>query len=142
MYLVNRYTDRGIAQLVEHRSPKPSVVSSNLTAPAIKKTTLLWVVFLMARKVDENSRQSEFDYKRKRDGSIALGFSQWAKCDEDFYKKSSLSYCPVIQENHPFMGVFFMARKSWFWTHEEVSLTTSERRTKVRQWLYLSWMFI
>ena len=25
---------RGIAQLVEHRSPKPSVVSSNLTAPA------------------------------------------------------------------------------------------------------------
>ena len=26
--------DRGIAQLVEHRSPKPRVVSSNLTAPA------------------------------------------------------------------------------------------------------------
>ena len=26
--------NRGIAQLVEHRSPKPSVVSSNLTAPA------------------------------------------------------------------------------------------------------------
>ncbi len=25
---------RGIAQLVEHRSPKPGVVSSNLTAPA------------------------------------------------------------------------------------------------------------
>lgn len=25
---------RGIAQLVEHRSPKPRVVSSNLTAPA------------------------------------------------------------------------------------------------------------
>ena len=29
---------RGIAQLVEHRSPKPRVVSSNLTAPASKKT--------------------------------------------------------------------------------------------------------
>ena len=29
--------DRGIAQLVEHRSPKPGVVSSNLTAPANKK---------------------------------------------------------------------------------------------------------
>ena len=29
-----RYDDRGIAQLVEHRSPKPRVVSSNLTAPA------------------------------------------------------------------------------------------------------------
>ena len=28
---------RGIAQLVEHRSPKPRVVSSNLTAPANKK---------------------------------------------------------------------------------------------------------
>ena len=32
--------DRGIAQLVEHRSPKPGVVSSNLTAPANKKATL------------------------------------------------------------------------------------------------------
>ena len=35
---VSRYTQeriyRGIAQLVEHRSPKPRVVSSNLTAPA------------------------------------------------------------------------------------------------------------
>ena len=30
---------RGIAQLVEHRSPKPRVVSSNLTAPANKKAT-------------------------------------------------------------------------------------------------------
>ena len=40
---------RGIAQLVEHRSPKPSVVSSNLTAPAIKKATLK-VVFFMARQ--------------------------------------------------------------------------------------------
>lgn len=29
-----QYDDRGIAQLVEHRSPKPRVVSSNLTAPA------------------------------------------------------------------------------------------------------------
>ncbi len=29
-----RVNDRGIAQLVEHRSPKPGVVSSNLTAPA------------------------------------------------------------------------------------------------------------
>lgn len=28
------YSNRGIAQLVEHRSPKPRVVSSNLTAPA------------------------------------------------------------------------------------------------------------
>ena len=36
---VSKYTKfvRGIAQLVEHRSPKPSVVSSNLTAPANKK---------------------------------------------------------------------------------------------------------
>ena len=30
---------RGIAQLVEHRSPKPGVVSSNLTAPAIFSLT-------------------------------------------------------------------------------------------------------
>ena len=36
---------RGIAQLVEHRSPKPSVVSSNLTAPAKNKTAFM-AVFL------------------------------------------------------------------------------------------------
>ena len=33
---------RGIAQLVEHRSPKPRVVSSNLTAPAKNKKTVLF----------------------------------------------------------------------------------------------------
>ncbi len=35
---------RGIAQLVEHRSPKPSVVSSNLTAPAIFDRSLFQLV--------------------------------------------------------------------------------------------------
>ena len=34
VYLIIRKFDRGIAQLVERRSPKPNVVSSNLTAPA------------------------------------------------------------------------------------------------------------
>ena len=42
---------RGIAQLVEHRSPKPRVVSSSLTAPAtqdepLKMKTLKSVFFL------------------------------------------------------------------------------------------------
>ena len=37
--------DRGIAQLVEHRSPKPGVVSSNLTAPAKKKPPFKVVFF-------------------------------------------------------------------------------------------------
>ena len=40
---------RGIAQLVEHRSPKPSVVSSNLTAPAIKKPTRVVGFFMAVR---------------------------------------------------------------------------------------------
>jgi hypothetical protein len=35
----NRKRDRGIAQLVEQRSPKPRVESSNLSAPAIKDFT-------------------------------------------------------------------------------------------------------
>ena len=39
--------NRGIAQLVEHRSPKPGVVSSNLTAPANKKPSNR-TVFLLA----------------------------------------------------------------------------------------------
>ena len=40
--------NRGIAQLVEHRSPKPSVVSSNLTAPANKKNRPEGRFFLLA----------------------------------------------------------------------------------------------
>ncbi len=60
---------RGIAQLVEHRSPKPSVVSSNLTAPANKKGHLLrWPFLLAIEAVEENSRESEFDAKRKAGG--------------------------------------------------------------------------
>ena len=44
---------RGIAQLVEHRSPKPSVVSSNLTAPAIfSPNTVLLYKFLFIGKVN------------------------------------------------------------------------------------------
>ena len=35
----DRKRDRGIAQLVEQRSPKPRVESSNLSAPAIKNFT-------------------------------------------------------------------------------------------------------
>ena len=38
--------DRGIAQLVEHRSPKPGVVSSNLTAPANENTVREGGVFV------------------------------------------------------------------------------------------------
>ena len=64
---------RGIAQLVEHRSPKPSVVSSNLTAPANKRTVrkdgfFYWHLGV----VDENSRESEFDAKRKAGGSTPV----------------------------------------------------------------------
>ncbi len=42
--------NRGIAQLVEHRSPKPSVVSSNLTAPAIEDEPSERAVFLLQNK--------------------------------------------------------------------------------------------
>lgn len=53
---------RGIAQLVEHRSPKPRVVSSNLTAPATQDkdaekrlfllyiNELYWFVQILFRK--------------------------------------------------------------------------------------------
>ena len=63
---VKQVKNRGIAQLVEHRSPKPSVVSSNLTAPANKKRSpLRWPFLLAIGEVDENSRGSEFDYQRE-----------------------------------------------------------------------------
>ena len=52
---------RGIAQLVERRSPKPNVVSSNLTAPANKKVRFMRAFLLAFRGVDENSRGSEFE---------------------------------------------------------------------------------
>ena len=48
VYLIIRKFDRGIAQLVERRSPKPNVVSSNLTAPANKKRPPFRWLFLLA----------------------------------------------------------------------------------------------
>lgn len=42
---------RGIAQLVEHRSPKPRVVSSNLTAPASKKPSVRAVFYWLLGKL-------------------------------------------------------------------------------------------
>ena len=45
--LIETVICRGIAQLVEHRSPKPRVVSSNLTAPANKKAVLFRAVFFV-----------------------------------------------------------------------------------------------
>lgn len=42
-----QYDDRGIAQLVEHRSPKPRVVSSNLTAPATQDKVASKRLFLL-----------------------------------------------------------------------------------------------
>ena len=54
--------DRGIAQLVEHRSPKPGVVSSNLTAPANKKATFLGGFFIGNRGGWVRTHEvSEFD---------------------------------------------------------------------------------
>ena len=54
--LILQQLRRGIAQLVEHRSPKPRVVSSNLTAPATKKRSpLRWLFLLAIEEVDENS---------------------------------------------------------------------------------------
>ena len=53
--------------MVEHRSPKPSVVSSNLTAPANKKAPLAGVFLLAKEGIIRTHEESEFDYKRKRD---------------------------------------------------------------------------
>ena len=55
--------------MVERRSPKPNVVSSNLTAPANKKNRPKGRFFYWyLGEVDENSRESEFDAKRKAGG--------------------------------------------------------------------------
>ena len=43
--LILQQLRRGIAQLVEHRSPKPRVVSSNLTAPATQDKDALVRLF-------------------------------------------------------------------------------------------------
>ena len=49
-FVYQQVKNRGIAQLVEHRSPKPSVVSSNLTAPANKKVTIKVAFFIGNRE--------------------------------------------------------------------------------------------
>ena len=53
--------------MVEHRSPKPSVVSSNLTAPANKKAPLAGVFLLAKEGIIRTHEESEFDYKAKAD---------------------------------------------------------------------------
>ena len=79
MYLISEHCEskcyRGIAQLVEHRSPKPSVVSSNLTAPA-KNSRPKGRFFLHFEAVDENSQQKWFDHKRKADANMPVSESE------------------------------------------------------------------
>ena len=59
--------------MVERRSPKPNVVSSNLTAPANKKNRPKGRFFYWyLGEVDENSRGSEFDAKRKAGGCMPV----------------------------------------------------------------------
>ncbi|MBR4106490.1 MAG: hypothetical protein IKK52_04230 [Alphaproteobacteria bacterium] len=51
-------------------------MSSNLTAPAKRKTTLYgWFFFWFEVKLDLNSRRSEFDYKAKVDENTPVGFA-------------------------------------------------------------------
>ena len=60
--------------MVEHRSPKPSVVSSNLTAPAKNKAAFtggfLWHSGLLMR-----THKRWFDHKRKADASMPVSFA-------------------------------------------------------------------
>ena len=47
MFYKHLLFDRGIAQLVEHRSPKPSVERSSRSAPANKKNRLKKAAFFI-----------------------------------------------------------------------------------------------
>ncbi len=60
--LQNSY--RGIAQLVEQRSPKPRAVSSSLTTPAKQKDTLA-VSFLFWQKIKDLNSRGGFCVKQK-----------------------------------------------------------------------------
>ena len=51
-----RHKNRGIAQLVEYRSPKPWVVGSSPSAPAKKKRMVIDHPFLFARR-GQNRRE-------------------------------------------------------------------------------------
>ena len=60
--------------MVEHRSPKPSVVSSNLTAPAKTKPPLQ-AVFLWHSGRLMRTHKKWFDHKRKADASMPVSFA-------------------------------------------------------------------
>ena len=95
---------RGIAQLVEHRSPKPSVVSSNLTAPAIKRRPF-WGVFLWhLGTVDENSRRSEFEPQFVGGRKNADWLGQTNKVDADFFSKNQVNLTAPATKQPPFNG--------------------------------------
>ncbi len=55
--MAHHFEYRGIAQLVEQRSPKPRAEGSSPSAPAIKKTPLLWCLFYRRNKM--NLRRAE-----------------------------------------------------------------------------------
>ena len=95
MYQGKSESNRGIAQLVEHRSPKPGVVSSNLTAPANKKRSpLRWPFLLAFGEVDENSRESEFDAKREAGGSTPMRETNEREGTSIAKQCRGQSYCP------------------------------------------------
>ena len=48
--MYNEQTHRGIVLMVEQRSPKPTVVSSSLTAPAIQNQSMFSIVLCYPEK--------------------------------------------------------------------------------------------
>ena len=96
---------RGIAQLVEQRSPKPRVVSSNLTAPAKNADhTFVWSAFFWQGQQSSPHEHAE----NAPSGSIFTWFCARTGCD-----KHKLGAKPRVSE-------FESASKS-----RKIRLTTS-----------------
>ncbi len=62
---------RGVAQLVEHRSPKPGVAGSSPVSPAKVKGPANGWAFYFAGEADLNLRR-EFCFSKKRSGAGAF----------------------------------------------------------------------
>ncbi len=126
--------NRGIAQLVEHRSPKPSVVSSNLTAPANKKPPEEVVFLLAIGKVMVRTHEKVSLTTSESD----TGYRGWQKpmsasATQIFINQVNLT--APANKKPPEEVVFLLAiGKVMIRTHENVSLTTNESDTGDRSW--------
>ena len=99
---------RGIAQLVEHRSPKPSVEGSNPSAPANNQKAVRKGGFLVIeQKVKVRNRQEGSMPKRKASGSAPVSNKRMSEKEQALRSNGADNLsAPANQDEDALMRLF------------------------------------